>query len=98
MIYTDDSSGGADDCNEGENYQDVFSALEVLRQLSDYRNVDRYQGREHNLEPAQRFLDSIRLRHGSLYTCIYCARRIRYLISQEADPARGARGRKGNLA
>jgi hypothetical protein len=98
VIYTDDSSGGADDCNEGENYQDVFSALEVLRQLSDYRNVDRYQGREHKLEPAQRFLDSIRLRHGSLYTCIYCARRIRYLISLEADPARGVRGRKGNLA
>jgi len=43
VIYTDDSSGGADDCNEGKNYQDVFSALEVLRQPSDYRNVDRYQ-------------------------------------------------------
>jgi hypothetical protein len=64
VIYTDDSSGGADDCNEGENYQDVFSALEVLRQPSDYLNVDRYQGREHNLEPAERFLDSVRLRHG----------------------------------
>ena len=69
MIYTDDSSGGAGDCNEGENYKDVFSALEVLRQPCDYRNVDRYQGREHTLSQPSASLIRSALDTGSLYAC-----------------------------
>ena len=61
MIHTHDCGGGADDCDEGEDNEDVFSALKVLSEPSDQRNIDRDQGCENHLEPAKRFLDPIYL-------------------------------------
>ena len=37
---------------------------EILREPSNQRHVDRDKRGEDDLEPAQRFLDAIRLRHG----------------------------------
>jgi hypothetical protein len=66
MIDTDDGSGGADNCDKGEDNEDVFSALKVLSEPGDQGNVDSDQGYKNYLEPAKRFPDPISLGHAAI--------------------------------
>lgn len=63
MVDCDDAGRSTGDGNDSQHHNDRLGGAEVLGQSGDQRYVNRDQRGEDDLEPAQRFLDALCLRH-----------------------------------